>query len=161
MSKIKIKFHYTMSEYNEKQLRIAKEYREAQAQNIANYNARRKEHLEEMEAEERAFVNTKTQLAIELQNVLSKRAELRRQGLTNFSVEIQNNMAEENAIHEKQRNNRESYFEKKGAHKKQIAILHEACCGTGSFLRASMQEQCLKLEKEEAERKAAMENEKE
>lgn len=137
-----------MSDYNEKQVAIAAEFRRKQKENMENYFKLRQKHLDDIQAAARDFDNNKTQLAIELRDVLNTRAELRRQGLSNFSEKIQDSFAEEMIIHEKQRNNRNEFFECERAHKKAIFELHEACCGTGAFLKNQELELLAAVEKE-------------
>lgn len=137
-----------MSKYNEKQLRIAQEFRLKQKENLENYSKMRQRHIDAINEAGRNFDYNKTQLANELRDILNTRAELRRKGLSNFSEEIQNSFAEENAIHEKQRNNRNEFFESQRAHKKAIFELHEACCGTGAFLHNQELELLAQVERE-------------
>lgn len=142
-----------MNKYNEKQLEIVNDFRRKQLENFETYQKARKVHLDAMNDEAREFDFQKNSLAIQLQAVLNNRAELRRKGLQNFSVEMQNSFAEETAIHEKQRNNRRAFFDSRAAHKRLIGELHDACCGTGAFLSNLMQEQLKKLDKELKEEK--------
>lgn len=137
-----------MSEYNEKQLRIAKEFRRKQQENKENFEKMKKKHQDAMQEEAQQFDEDKTTLARDLQDVLYHRAELRRKGLSNFSEEMQRSFAEENAIHEKQRNNRRAFFDKRNAHKREIHDLFENCCGTGQFLRNLELEQLAQVDKE-------------
>lgn len=145
---IKLLKKTVMSDYNEKQLQIANEFRRKQKENLDNYYELRQKHVDAINAASRDFDENKNILGIQLRDVLNTRAELRRQGLQNFSQQIQDSFAEENAIHEKQRMNRSEFFEKKNAHKKAIVELHEACCGTGSFLKNQELQLLAQAEKE-------------
>ena len=135
-----------MTEYEMQQHKIAKERQDAQKQNLDNYYKRRQEHVDAIAEESRRFADTKTQLEQDLRHVLIKRAELRRQGLTNNAIDLQNSFAEEEAIHQKQRYNRVEHKERIEAHHREIAELHNQCCGTGSFITERALQQLKELD---------------
>lgn len=114
-----------METFNEMELQIAIEKRNQLQAKKQVFEERRAKFAQLMSEAREQFEKAKTQLADKLRDVLAKRAEYRRNGLTTYSAQIQQTFAEETQIHAAQREARDLYEKAKWTAKNSMRDLFE------------------------------------